>query len=217
MDTITSRRAVLRGALTGGAVVTIGTAVVPVAGLLRPAAAQEAEKPLTEPELAAFAEAVELAAVAAYAQAAPKLTDPALQRATAGFGEHHREHAARFAAASEGKATGQPNPMLLQVVTDQLRDAADAKGTAKVLYDLESGLAGTHLYALGVSKSAPALQLTASVLPVESAHAAQIGLAVGLPLAPPSTAEAAPAVAPPFETEEKRLDPTVYAPAEEAK
>jgi hypothetical protein len=217
MDTITSRRSVLRGALTGGAVVTIGTAVVPVAGLLRPAAAQEAEKPPTEPELAAFAEAVELAAAAAYDQAGPKLTDPVLQRATAGFGGHHREHAARFAAAAEGTATGQPNPMLLQVLTDQLRDATDAKGAARVLFDLESGLAGTHLFALGVSTSAPALQMTASILPVESAHAAQIGMAVGLPLAPPSTAPAAPAVAPPFETEDKRLDPLTYAPEEEAK
>ena len=215
MDTITSRRSVLRGALAGGAVVTIGTAIVPVAGLLQPAAGQETDQPLTEAELAAFAEAVELAAAAAYDQAGPRLSDPALQKAIAGFGGHHREHAARFAAASEGKATGAPNPMLMQVVGDQLRDAQNEKSVAKVLYDLESGLAGTHLYALGVSTSAPSLQLTASVLPVESAHAAQIGLALGLQLAPADTAPSAAAVAPPFETEDKRLDPTIYAPAEE--
>src|SRR4051794_26716637 len=85
MDTLTSRRTVLRRALTGGAVVTIGSAIVPVAGLLRPAAAQTTEKKLTEPELAAFAAAVELAAAAAYDQAAGRL-GPALQQAVAGFG-----------------------------------------------------------------------------------------------------------------------------------
>lgn len=213
MDTITSRRALLRG----GAVVAIGTAVVPVAGLFQPAAAQEEEKPLTEPELAAFAEAVELAVAAAYDQAGPRLTSPALQQAVAGFGGHHHEHAARFAGAAADKATGQPNPQLLQVLGDQLRDAPDEQGVAKVLFDLESGLAGTHLYALGVSKTAAALQLTASVLPIESSHAAQIGMALGLPLAPTKQAPAAAAVVPSFETEDKRLDPAKYSPEEEAK
>jgi hypothetical protein len=216
MDTTTSRRAVLRGA-AGGAVVAIGTAVVPVAGLLRPAAAQDTEKVLTEPELAAFAETVELAAAAAYDQAAPRLAAPALQEAIAGFGGHHREHAARFAGAAGDKATGQPNPLLLHVLNDQLRDAPTEEKVAKVLYDLESGLAGTHLYALGLTTSTPGLQLTASVLPVESSHAAQIGMALGLPLAPTDQAPAAAAVSPPFETEDKRLDPTKYSPAEEGK
>ena len=213
MDTITSRRSVLRG----GAVVALGTAVVPVAGLFQPATAQEADTPLTEPELAAFAEAVELVAASAYDEAAPRLTSPALQQASAGFGAHHREHAGRFAAAAGDKATGQANAMLQQVVRDQLRDAKDEQGVARVLFDLESGLVGTHLYALGVAKTAPGLQLTASVLPVESGHAAQLGTALGLPLAPPDTAPAAPAVAPPFETEDKRLDPATYTPEEEAK
>jgi hypothetical protein len=202
MDPITSRRTVLR-AITGGAVVTIGTAVVPVAGLLQPAAAQQTAKKLTEPELAAFAEAVELVAVTAYQQGALRLTTPALQQAVAGFGAHHAEHANRFAAAAGPKATGTPNAKLLQVVSDQLRDAPDEKAAGRVLFDLESALAGTHLYALGVTDSAAQLQLTASVLPVESAHAARIGVALGLPTAN---------TVPPYETEDKRLDPTVYAP-----
>jgi hypothetical protein len=217
VDTITSRRTVLRRALAGGAVVTIGTAVVPVAGLFQPAGAQEAEKPLTEPELAAFAEAVELAAAMAYDQGASRLTSPALQKAIAGFGAHHREHAARFAAISAGKATGQPNARLLQLSSDQLRDAPNEQAAARVLYDLESALAGTHLYALGVTKAAPQLQLTASVLPVESAHAAQIAFALGLPVAPPSTTPTSAAVSPPFETEDKRLDPTAYNPVKDEK
>lgn len=213
METITSRRTVLRHALAGGAVVTIGSAVVP-GGLLRPAAAQEAEE-LTEPELAAFAQAAELAAATAYDRAAGRLTTPALQQAVAGFGAHHREHAARFGAAAGDRATGQPNARLLQVVSDQLRDAPDERAAAKVLFDVESALAGTHLYALGVSTTAAALQLTASVLPVESAHAARIGLALELPLAPPNNTPTAAAVAPPFETEDKRLDPAQYSGEEE--
>jgi hypothetical protein len=214
MDTITSRRAVLRGA-AGGAVVAIGTAVVPVAGLFQPASAQEeAEKPLTESELAAFAEAVELAAVAAYEHPAVA-NNGELQRD--GRANHHREHAARFAAAAGDKATGRPNPMLLQLVSDQLRDAPDEVAAARVLYNLESGLVGTHLYALGVMESTAGLQLTASVLPVESSHAALLASNIGLPLAPPDSSPATPAVVPPFETEDKRLDPAKYSPAEEAK
>ena len=214
MESITSRRTVLRRALTGGAVVTIGTAVVPVAGLFRPAGAQEGEEAPSEQELAAFAEAVELAAAAVYDQVGGRLTSPALQQAVAGSAGHHREHAARFAAAAGGAATGQPNPRLLQVVGDQLRDAGDEKAAGRVLYDLESSLAGTHLYALGVSESAPALQLAASVLPVEAAHAATIAMAIGLPIAPKEDAPAAPAAVPPFETEDKRLDPAVYSEEE---
>lgn len=214
METTTSRRSVLRRGLTGGAVVTIGSAVVPVAGLFRPAAAQEADKVPTEEELAAFAEAVELAAAAAYDQAGGKLTG-AVQQAAAGSAGHHREHAARFAAASGGKATGQPNPQLMQVLSDQLRDAKSPQATGRVLYDLESSLAGTHLYTLGVAKAAPALQLAASVLPVESAHAAALAMAIGLPVATKKDTPSAPAAVPSFETEDKRLDPTVFTEQEE--
>lgn len=213
MDTITSRRTLLRRGLTGGAVVAIGSAVVPVAGFFQPAAAQTQEKPLTEPELAAFAQAVELAVAAAYDQAGPKLG--ALAGAVAGFGAHHREHATRFAAAAADKATGQPNASLAQIVSDQLRDAKDDKATARVLFDLENALAGTHLYSLGVAKGVPTLQLAASVLPVESGHAARLGTALGLPMAPDENTPAAPAISPPFETEDKRLDPAVYNPKEE--
>lgn len=213
METTTSRRSVLRRALTGG-VVTIGSAVVPVAGLFRPAAAQEGDEVPTEEELAAFAEAVELAAAAAYDQAGGKLTGP-VQQAAAGAAGHHREHAARFAAASGGKATGQPNPQLMQVLSDQVRDAKSPEAAGQVLYDLESSLAGTHLYALGVAKSASALQLAASVLPVESAHAAALAMAIGLPVATKADTPSAPAAVPSFETEDKRLDPTVFTEQEE--
>ena len=87
----------------------------------------------------------------------------------------------------------------------------------KVLFDVEGALASTHLYALGQMTSATALQLTASVLPVESAHAARIGLLAGVPLAPTKDAPQTPAAVPPFETEEKRLDPATYNPTEATK
>jgi hypothetical protein len=200
METSTSRRTLLRRAVTGGAVVTIGTAVVPLAGLFRPAAAQTKDTVLTEPELAGFAQAVELAAATAYDQGTGRL-GPALQQAVAGFGGHHREHAARFAVVAGDKANPTPNPRLLQLLSDQLRDAPDDKAAAKLLLDLENSLAGTHLYALGISTAAPTLQLTASVLPVESAHAGRIAVALGLP---------ASKAVPSFETEDNRLDPAAY-------
>jgi hypothetical protein len=206
MQTTPSRRTVLRQALTGGAVVTIGATVVPVAGLVRPAAAQEA-KPLTPAELAGFAEAVELAAAAVYSKESGRLTTPALQQAAAAFGDHHRQHAAAYAPGAADKATGQPNARLVQVVTDELGDTRNEQGVAKVFFDMEMALAGTHTYLLGLLKDPGALRLAASVLPVEAQHATVFGTAAAQPI---------DKIVPSFESEDQKLDPALYTPKAEA-
>jgi hypothetical protein len=207
METTPSRRTVLRQALTGGAVVTIGAAVLPVAGLIEPAAAQD-QKVLTPAELTSFAQAVELAAVAAYAQAPKYLPTPALQQAAATFAAHHHEHAASYGAAAADKATGQPNARLLQVVVDQLAETKSEQGAAKVFFDMEMALSGTHIYLLGLLEDPAALRLGASVLPVEAQHATVFGTAAGQEL---------DKVVPSFESEDQKLDPALYLPKEEAK
>src|SRR5688500_17101662 len=64
------RRAFLRRASTAGMAITIGSAVLPLGGLVAPAAAQdEAEAELDDNDRAAFAQSVELAAAEIYRQA----------------------------------------------------------------------------------------------------------------------------------------------------
>src|SRR5688572_14515270 len=64
-----SRRHVLHRAGLGALTLTVGSVALPVGRLLSPALAQEEAKPLTDEELAGFAESLELAAVAGYSAA----------------------------------------------------------------------------------------------------------------------------------------------------
>jgi len=179
-----SRRRFLKGVGLGGLVLTIGQAVVPVSSLLSPAFGQAAAAPkLTDEQIAAFAESLELAAVAAYQQAAAKITTPAVASAANTFAGHHGQHATAFASLAKGTATGKPNPNLLQTIAGELHDAPDEKVTLKIAYDMENAAASTYLYALGILTGTGALQLTASILPVESQHAVVLGQVLGLPTA----------------------------------
>jgi hypothetical protein len=198
------RRSFLCRAATGGAALTIGSVVVPLGGLVGRAAAQEGDAPLADDDIAAFAESVELAAVEAYRAAAGsgKVTTPAVGEAATTFAGHHQEHAAAFGGAAGAKATKKANARLLQVVGDQIKQARDQAGVLKIAYDLENAAAATYVYALGALQSKEALQLTASILPVESQHAVVLGMALGRPLEDD--------VVPPFETQDQRVDPAQF-------
>src|SRR5689334_884601 len=84
-----SRRDLMKNAAIAGAVVTIGTTVLPLNGLIAANAAD-----LDDPTIAAFAASVEYAAVAAYKAAAEsgKVTTPAIGAAATLFLGHHKEH-----------------------------------------------------------------------------------------------------------------------------
>ena len=209
-----SRRRFLKGVGLGGLVLTIGQAAVPVSSLLAPASAQTATTNPPNEVTAAFAESLELAAVAAYQQAAAKLTTPAVVSAASTFAGHHAQHATAFAALSKGKATGKPNPKLLQTISGEIHDAADEKATIQIAYDMENAAASTYLYALGVLTDKAALELTASILPVESQHAVVLGQALGLApftLATGSTDPyAGSGYVPYFVTQDLKVDPAVY-------
>jgi len=201
-----SRRELVRTAALAGAVVTIGGAVLPIGGLV-PAVAQEndEEKELDDPAIAAFAESVELAAVEAYkaAAASGKVTTKAVSDAAGVFLSHHQEHAVAFASASGGKATGKANPKLLKSLADALSKAGDENAVVKIALDAENAAAATYLFALGALKSEDALKLTASILPIESAHAVTLAQVLGLP---PTDR----LYLPPFETQEAALLPDTF-------
>lgn len=172
-----SRRGFLTKAGVGAAAITIGSTVLPFSKLISPVAAQE----LTDGDIAAFAESVELAAVEAYKAAAGsgKVKTKAVGEAAGLFATHHQAHAEAFGGASGGMAKGKPNAKLLEVVGGQLQSAADEKAVIQIAYDLENGAAATYLFALGALKSQAALSLTASILPVESQHAVVLGSVLG--------------------------------------
>ncbi|HVF33270.1 MAG TPA: ferritin-like domain-containing protein [Acidimicrobiales bacterium] len=193
----TDRRSFLRKAGLGAGALTIGGSVLPFSGLL-PAGAQE----LTDGDIAAFAESVELAAVEAYtAAAASGKLQPAVVDVGTMFAGHHQEHAGAFAGASGGKATGKPNAKLLAAVGDQLKGAVDQTAILAIAYDLEEAAAATYLFGLGALESAAALRLAASILPVESQHAVVIGTALGRPAAD---------YLPSFQTSDKAVDPAKF-------
>lgn len=193
----TDRRSFLRKAGLGAGALTIGSSVLSFSNLL-PAGAQE----LTDGDIAAFAESVELAAVEAYKAAAGsgKLQAAVVEVGTM-FAGHHQEHAGAFAGASGGKAKGKPNAKLLTAVGDQLKGAADQAAILTIAYDLEEAAAATYLFALGALKTPAALQLSASILPVESQHAVVLGSALGKP---------ATEYVPSFQTSDKAVDPAKF-------
>jgi rubrerythrin len=169
-----ARRDFLAKASLGGVAMAIGSAMLPLRSLVSPAFAQGA---LDDATIAAFAESVELAAVQAYQAAAKsgKVKTAAVLTAATTFAGHHNEHAMAFGAAAGAKATHKPNPKLLQSVGSSISAAADETAVLEIAFGLENAAAATYLFALGALQDPKALQLTASILPVESQHATVLG------------------------------------------
>ncbi|MDP1795504.1 MAG: ferritin-like domain-containing protein [Acidimicrobiales bacterium] len=196
-----SRRELVRNAAIAGAAVTIGSTVLPLNKLIS-ANAQE----LDDATIAAFAASVEYAAVAAYKAAAGsgKVKTPAIGAAATLFLGHHKEHGDAFLAASGGKWTkDKANPMLIEALAKQLGEAKNEMDVVKLAYDTENAASATYMFALGALQSADALKLTASILPIESAHAVVLAGVLGLP----ATDET---YLPPFETAKAALSPTDF-------
>jgi hypothetical protein len=194
-----ARRRFLRGAVLGAATVAVGRSLPLPWRLWGPALAQDSG----DPEIAAFAESVELAVVEAYraAAASGRMTTPAVADAARSFAEHHEEHGAAFGAAAGSVATGRANPGLLEEVADQLERAADENDVVEIVFGLENAAAATYLFALGALESAEALQATASILPVEAQHAVVLGVVLGRP---------ATELFPTFENQDRALDPETF-------
>ncbi|MDQ2727734.1 MAG: ferritin-like domain-containing protein [Actinomycetota bacterium] len=172
-----SRRRFMHGLGLGGVTLAIGGAMIPLASLWSPAYAQAT----SDKSIAAFAESVELAAVAAYGAAARtgKVTGAALTIAKT-FAFHHQAHAQAFGTFAGDGSKAKPNPKLTQSVETMIADAANQTAILTIAYGLENAAAATYLAAIGALGDATALRTTASILPVESQHAVVLGHMIGL-------------------------------------
>jgi hypothetical protein len=193
-----SRRQLLQRAASGGAMLTIGTSLVPVSRLLPSAAAQAP----SDVDLARFAASVELAAVAAYQVAidSGKVTDAAVGAAATTFQSHHAEHAGAFngLATANGAEAAPANATILAEFGPMLEAAADQAAMLEIAYQLEEAAASTYLFSLGVLTVPEAFSAVATILPIESQHATVLGTVLGK-----GTGEYLPA----FITRDAALDP----------
>jgi hypothetical protein len=195
-----SRRSLLGKAAVGGAGLAFASAFVPVGRLLSTASAQG----LTDVDIAVFAQSVELAAVEAYKAGAPLLSPEVLPVAQLFLG-HHQEHAGAFGSLAGDKATGKPNAALVKALTPTLSGLKTQEDVLKFARSVEDQAAATYAFALTVLTTADAYKGTATILPIESAHSAALGLALG-----ESPADQFPTGA--FETADiaKGIDPAKY-------
>lgn len=196
-----TRRQLLGRAAAGGAVLSLGGALVPVSRLLPAAAAQTP----SDVDIARFAASVELAAVDAYQAAIDSglVTDAAVGQAATTFQSHHAEHAAAFngLATANGAEEAGSNQAVLAVFGPMLQSAADQSALLEIAYQLEEGAASTYLFALGVLTVPEAYSAVATILPIESQHAVVLGTVLGK--APDETLPA-------FVTTDGALDPTEF-------
>jgi len=172
-----SRRHFLRNAGLGGLALSVGSSLLPMSRLM-PAA--WAEGSISEGELAAFAQSVELAAVQAYEAAIDTgLLSGTVVDVAEVFRGHHQDHADALGGVASQDATDQANQALLDAIGPQLQDAADEDAVLTLAQDLENGAAATYFYALGILQDRDAALAAATILPVEGQHAVVLGQALG--------------------------------------
>lgn len=205
-----SRRSFLARAGGIGAAVAIGSAVLPVRTLTA-AFAQEEE--LEDADLAAFAQSVGLAAVAAYADAGNRVGDAAAAAMFGQFSAHHKAHADAMGAAAGAKATNAPNPTILRAIQDQLGTTKGKEDVLRIALDIENAGASTHLFLVSELDDPALISLAASILPVASQQAVAVGQMLGLPLKqllPPSPDTSKLGEANAFETKDRALQPSTH-------
>ena len=200
-----TRRRFLRGVGLSGAAIAVGGAVLPIEKLLAAAGAQEVIP--TAPELAAFAETIELAGASLYGELRGRLSRPEAVSAIAAYQRHHQDHANAIGPAAGDKRVSKPNQLLLPTLNDQLRRASSENDVIRVAYDFENGLASTYLYIVDTIEDPATLKRVASILPVEAQHAVVLGGLIGRSakdLTAPDSKQLG------FESEDRRLDPAQY-------
>jgi rubrerythrin len=187
-----------RGIGMGGAALAIGALSIPLASLWSSAYAA----PSMDVAIAKFAESVELAAVAAYTVAAGtgKVTGAGLTTAKS-FAAQHADHAKAFGAFAGDTSKAVANPKLVAALGPQIKAAKSETAIVKIAYTVENAAAETYLYAIGALTDKSALALTATILPVESQHAAIWANVLGMSLAE---------YIPPFLQDTGALKPTAY-------
>jgi hypothetical protein len=169
-DPLIARRRFLRRAGVGGALVAVGPVLVPASRFLPPVAAQAGG----DGRIAAFAESVELVAVAAYERGIELLSEdlaPLLQT----FIGHHEEHAEVYAAVAGDEATGRSNAVLLEALAPAIEAFATQNEVLRFARDLENQLSVTCGHLLPRVEGPDAVAAIATILPVEASHSATLG------------------------------------------
>lgn len=167
----------------GGTLLTAGGGLATFTRLGGLAAAQDGA--LTDTVIAGYAQSIELAAVAAYTAAAPKLSGDVLAVATM-FAGHHQQHADAFGEVAGDDARPEANAKLVEVVTPTLTAVGAAEpsealtaeilGFAKVV---ENQAAYTYAAALTLLTDPAYAAATSTILPIEAQHATVLSLALG--------------------------------------
>ncbi len=193
-----SRRKFVKGVGMGGVALTIGAATIPLTSLWNSAYAATS----MDVGIAKFAESVELAAVAAYGVAAKtgKVKGAGLKTAVS-FAKQHADHAKAFGGFAGDTKKAVANPKLVAALGPEIQKAKTEIDIVKIAYTVENAAAETYLYAIGALTDKSALALTATILPVESQHAAVWANVLG---------ESIKTYIPSFLTDTMALKPTAY-------
>jgi hypothetical protein len=128
-------------------------------------------------DLAVYAQSVELAAVAVYMQVAGALSDT-MRPLGALFASHHQDHANAYGAAAGDQATRTANTALLAAITPLVQAVTDEASALELAFVIENQAAATYAFALTVLSTPAAIAAAATILPVEAAHAALLGVAL---------------------------------------
>lgn len=139
---------------------------------------------MSDTEVLGFAQALEGALASTYAAVGPLLGQE--RRAMAAqFGDHHRQHADAFGRVADTDRRPETNERLLAELEPMVRGAVAGGETAilELLQMLENEVAYTHASALASLGDPVPAALAATILPVETQHAAALGLALNLSVA----------------------------------
>ena len=126
-------------------------------------------------DIAVYAESIELAAVAVYGQLAGVLSAD-MKAVGELFAQHHRDHAAVFGAQAGERATGRPNTALVAALTPRLQTVVDEAGALELAFVIENQAAATYAFALTSLSVPAAITSAATILPIETEHAAILGV-----------------------------------------
>jgi len=148
----------------------VGTALVPATFFLPAAGAQGSG----DEDLAAFAESIERFVVDVYEVGIDLVSEelaPLLQT----FRGHHQEHADAWAELAGSAATGEANAVLLEALTPAIEGLSTQNEVLRFVRDLENQLSVTCGHLLTRLDDAAGVATTASILPIEASHAAELG------------------------------------------
>lgn len=169
-------------AALGGTVLSTGGGLTALTRLGGVAAAQEG---LTDTAIAGYAQSIELAAVAAYMTAAPKLSGDVLAVAEL-FAGHHQDHADAFGAVAGEDARPEANQNLVDLVTPTLEAVGAAEPSEELTNqilafakDVENQAAYTYAAGLTLLTDPAFAAATSTILPIEAQHATVLGLTLG--------------------------------------